>query len=305
MPSFAARFFNSYIRFFVRRRDWGNEQALARRSRRVFGAPRLYGNLVLKGLRSERVDTSDVHGEWITPPNASPHILMYIHGGGYVSCSSVTHRPITAALARLIGCRVFSADYRLAPEARFPAALDDVIRIYEWLVNDEANGLPVAIAGDSAGGGLTLALAVHARDAGLPAPACIVALSPWTDLAGTGASLHSNDGECAMFRSQNIYDFARAYLGNASPTDPRASPVYAKVHDLPPALFQVGSTELLLDDSRCTHDRILAAGGKSRITIYDDVPHGWQLLTPLAPESKNALREVAAFVSENLSVHNT
>jgi acetyl esterase/lipase len=228
-------------------------------------------------------------------------VLLYVHGGGYVSCSAATHRPVTAYLARLLGCRVFSADYRVAPEARFPTALDDVLSTYRWLSRHGAPGEPIAVAGESAGGGLVLALALHARDAGWSAPACVVALSPWTDLAGTGASLHENDGRDAMFRPANIPAFASVYLAGAPAEDPRASPLYGELDGLPPVLLQVGNTELLLDDARRLHERIVARGGASRLTVYDDVVHGWHLLAPFVPEAATALSEVRDFVRLHFS----
>lgn len=297
MPSWQARLLNAYSRLVIRRRDWGDERALVRRARRLFGAPPLYRDLVALGLRREWVAPAPgVRGEWLARRDATADVLLYIHGGGYVACSAATHRPTTAALARLAGCRVFSADYRLAPEARFPAALDDVIATYRWLVTEGAPGHRVALAGDSAGGGLALALAVHARDAGWPAPSCLVLLSPWTDLRGTGDSVRANDGRCAMFRPESIPAFAAVYLAGAPGDDPRASPLHADLARLPPVLLQVGSTELLLDDARRVHERILAAGGTSHLTEYDDVMHDWHLATPFVPEARAALREVAAFV---------
>jgi acetyl esterase/lipase len=173
------------------------------------------------------------------------------------------------------------------------------VTTYEWLVR-ATNGDPVAIAGDSAGGGLALSLAIHVRDHGLDAPACVVLFSPWTDLAGRGTSLHANDGRCAMFRPENIPAFAAAYLAKTRSDDPRASPVYADLHGLPPLLMQVGSTELLLDDSRRVHQRATGAGTASRLTVYDDVHHGWQMLTPLVPEARAALGEAAAFIRSHL-----
>ncbi len=323
MPSWQARLFDRYVRLRIRRRDWGEDRALARRARRLLGAPPVYRRLVLWGLRHkpvrvavpQRVEgvpgipgVSAVRGEWIlvpaaTPPSpgVTPGVLLYVHGGGYVSCSSATHRPITTALARRVSCRVFSADYRRAPEARFPAALEDVLAVYHWLLTEGAPGAPIAVAGESAGGSLVLALALHARSAGWPAPVCVAALSPWTDLAGTGASLHTNNGRCAMFHPENIPAFASVYLGGAPAEDPRASPLYADLRGLPPVLLQVGSTELLLDDARRMHERILAAGGASRLTIYEDVVHGWQLLTPLVPEARAAVQEVADFLRGHLS----
>jgi acetyl esterase/lipase len=246
------------------------------------------------------VNDGGVRGEWLAPTTPGGGTILYIHGGGFVACSAASHRPITASIVRRTSTALFSANYRLAPEQPFPAALDDVIATYEWLVRS-TSGSPIALAGDSAGGGLVLSLAIHARDAGLPAPACLVGFSPWTDLAGTGASLRANDGRDAMFRPENIPQFASVYLNGARADDPRASPLYAPLHGLPPMLLQVGSTELLLDDSRRVHDRVLAAGGSSQLAVYDNVHHVWQMTTPFVPEARSALGEAAAFISAHLA----
>ncbi len=297
MPSWQSRVFDRYSRLVIRRASWGKSAALvARRARRHFGIPPFLQRLALRGLGHQRVAEGHVRGEWLVPPTPAPGVVLYVHGGGYVACSAATHRPVTTALARATGCRVFAADYRLAPEARFPAAYDDVAATYHWLVTRGAPGERIVIAGESAGGGLVLALAVHARDQGWPAPAGVVAFSPWTDLAGTGASLTGNAGRCAMFLPENITAFAAAYLGPASAKDPRASPLYADLRGLPPLLVQVGSTELLLDDARRVHDAVIQGGGSSRLTVYDDVPHGWHLTAPFLPEARAAIAEAAAFI---------
>ena len=301
MASRAARFASALIRVAIRRHDWGPDAALARRARRLFGATPAHQRLLLRGLRPRAVATdSGVRGEWLDPGTRRPGVLLYLHGGGYVSCSAATHRPLTAALARATGLRVFAADYRLAPEHPFPAAHDDACAAYHWLVTQGAPGAPVVVAGESAGGGLVLAVAVHARDHGWPRPHALVALSPWADLEGTGASRLANDGRCAMFRPANIAAFARAYLQGASPRDPRASPLHAPLHGLPPVLLQVGAEELLLDDAVRVAQQVRAAGGEATLRSYPGAPHGWQLLTPLLPEARAAVDEVAAFVATRL-----
>jgi len=177
-----------------------------------------------------------------------------------------------------------------------------VVATYGWLVG-EMRGCPIAIAGDSAGGGLALSLAVHSRDAGPPPPACVVGFSPWTDLAGRRASLRENDGRDPLFRPENIPAFASVYLGRVPADDPRASPLYADLCGLPPVLLQVGSTELLRDDSRRVHDRVIAAGGESQLSIYDGVHHVWPMLTAFVPEARLALGEAAAFIRRHLEPH--
>ncbi len=237
-----------------------------------------------------------MRGEWVLPDKHEQGVILYLHGGGYVACSPKTHRPITAALARLSGCRVFSLDYRLAPEHRYPAALDDAVAAYQWLLAQNLPAHTISLAGDSAGGGLVLGLLLRARDAGLPLPACAVCFSAWTDLTGTGASVHANDGRCAMFRPENMAEFANAYLGDAAPLAAYASPAHADLRGLPPLLLQVGSTELLLDDSRRVHEKLQALNGNSELEIYDDVAHCWQMLAGFVPEAHAALQHAASFI---------
>ena len=237
-----------------------------------------------------------VPGEWLIPRDAKPGIVFYAHGGGFVSCSASTHRPITAALARLTGRRVFSVDYRLAPEARLPAALDDVAAAYEHLTGLEAAAAGIALVGDSAGGNLALGLALRIRDSGREPPACVVGFSPWTDLAGKSPSIEANDGRDVMFHTENIRDFAAAALDSFPPDSPLVSPVGADLRGLPPVLLHVGSTELLLDDSRRVHERILSGNGRCTLRVFDDVPHCWQMLAPFVPEATASLREAATFI---------
>lgn len=302
-PGWQARVLSASLRLFVRRRRWGTDaRAVARRARRIFGAPWPYQWLQVRGLNMRPVNEGGVRGEWLEPPDARDGVILYLHGGGFVSCSPTTQRPLTAALARLTSLRVFSLDYRLAPEHRYPAALDDAFAAYKWLLAQEgARAGAICIVGDSAGGGLVLSCLLRVRDAGLALPACAVCFSPWTDLAGTGASVRANDGRCAMFRTENIEEFAAAYLpAGASRRDPYASPAHADLRGLPPVLLQVGSTEILLDDARGVHDKIRAADGASRLEIYEDLPHGWQMLNGLVPESRAALRQAASFIGEHL-----
>jgi acetyl esterase/lipase len=197
--------------------------------------------------------------------------------------------------------RVFSLDYRLAPENRFPAAFDDVLDAYRWILEEcSGDSSCIAVAGDSAGGGLTLALLAAARDTSLPLPACAVLYSPWTDMIGARGAPHPNSDRCAMFAPSNIDDFAEAYLAKASRSDPRASPLEAPLHGLPPIMFQVGEPELLVDDSRRAHEKIRSAGGASVLEIWPHVFHGWQMLDGLVPEARAALEQSTDFIVKHL-----
>jgi monoterpene epsilon-lactone hydrolase len=286
----------------IKRRNWGDERALARRCRRVFGMPGALTPLYGRGVAVKHA-TAKVRGEWIIPESSVSGAILYFHGGGYIACSPATHRPITTRLARLTHLPVFAPDYRLAPEHRFPAALDDATNSYRYLIK-EHDILPdtIAVAGDSAGGGLVLAVLVRLRDERVPLPACAVCQSPWTDLSGSGASIMENEGRCAMFHPQNIYDFAAAYLGDTSRTNPQASPLFADLSGLPPMLIQVGSTELLLDDARRVHQKVIDSGNSSVLDVYDDVPHGWQMLDPIVPEARAALQNIARFITSHVRI---
>ena len=299
--SLRLRLADRYIRALVKRETWGDSDRLARRARRLFGSPGIWSLGRSLGLRVTNVRLPDVRGEWIEPPNRLPGAILYLHGGGYVACSARTHRPVTSALARLTRRRIFSVDYRLAPEHRFPAAFDDSVAAYRWLLREVGGeSAQLVIAGDSAGGGLALATAVATRDAGLLLPSSLVLFSPWTDMEGLIDAPHPNVDRCAMFMPANIDEFAAAYLGTASREDPRASPLRSDFHALPPVLLQVGERELLLDDSRRVHERIIAAGGRSELEIWPHVFHGWQMLDGLLPEARQALERAAAFMLGHL-----
>jgi len=291
-----ARVFGLGVRVLIRRRDWGPPEVLARRARRLFGAPPPFQWLRSRGVLVASTGPDEPAGEWLTPPGAPAQTILYLHGGGYVSCSPATHRPITAALTRLTPARLFAPAYRLAPEHPYPAALDDAERAYHWLLAEGAVPGSIALAGDSAGGGLALALLFRLRDRQAPMPACAVLFSPWTDLTASGASIAANDGKCAMFRPQNMGDFARCYAPRAAWGDSGVSPLFGSPHGLPPLHIQVGAEELLLDDAVRLHDRVLSIGGRSELVVYDGVFHGWQMLDGLVPEARHALARAGAFL---------
>jgi acetyl esterase/lipase len=295
MPSLRAQFFSSFTSLLLRRRKWGrNELELAKRARRKFGAPWFLQKLAVLGLDIKPVTEPYLRGEWIIPKSPGPGAtILYIHGGGFVTCSAKTHRPITAALARKTGLKVFALDYRLAPENRFPAALDDVFEGYKRI--REIEGGDVILAGDSAGGGLVLSLLLRIREAGLKPLACAVCFSPWADLTPREPACLNAD-EDAMFFPGNMAEFAAVYLADGSDVDPLASPIFADFSDLPPVLFQVSSTEILIEDSRLIHEKILEAGGVSELQIFNGLCHCWQMLNWFVPEAGLALDHAADFI---------
>ncbi len=238
-----------------------------------------------------------VRGEWVARTGRSGGTLLYLHGGGYFACSAETHRAITIGFAEH-GFRVFAPDYRLAPEHRFPAALDDAIAVYQALVSPQ-----IVIAGDSAGGGLALALMVAARQRSIALPAGAALFSPWTDLAATGDSLVANDRRCAMFFGGNIGKSANFYLCGEDPRNPLASPLYAEFAEFPPLLIHVGKNETLLDDSVRLAQRARAAHVPVEFKIWPVVPHAWQLGYPRLPEARRSIGEAAGFLKAAAEAH--
>src|SRR4051812_20423033 len=278
--SFQSRLGCWYIRLTMKRKPAG-EAALVDFTRRRFEPPGWIVALHSLGMNI-RSASGPVKGEWVLPEAASANksVVYYLHGGGYIAGSARTNRPVTVPLARLLKRRVFSLDYRLAPEHHFPAGLDDAVAGYRWLISTGINPGNICIAGDSAGGGMTLALATRLRDAGEPLPACLVCLSPWNDMTGSGDSITAISERDPMFVAADIERYASAYLGDESPRNPLASPLLANVKDLPPLLLQVGKDEILLDDARALHSKVIDSGGSSDLQIFDRVFHGWHFGSP-------------------------
>jgi monoterpene epsilon-lactone hydrolase len=247
------------------------------------------------GIRATPASLGGVPGEWVEGPKSGELVLLYLHGGGYFGCSAETHRPITAGFA-LQGFRVYAPDYRLAPENRFPAALDDAVAVYRALLNAGHQPHQIVVSGESAGGGLTLSLMLALRTANIPLPACAALFSPWTDLAATGDSIRTNSSRCSMFIGTDIAPSARYYLGETDPRNPLASPLYADLTGLPPLLIHVGADEVLRDDSTRLAERARAAGVTVELKIWPVVPHAWQLAAHMIPEGRASLREAGEFL---------
>ncbi len=218
--------------------------------------------------------------------------MFYLHGGGYIACSPRTHRRITGGYASR-GLEVVAPAYRLAPEHPFPAALDDAHAAYLGLLADGVPPGRVVFGGDSAGGGLALALLLRLRDEGRPLPVGGVLFSPWTDLTETSATLRSNARHDALFPGTGMARLTEPYLAGADPADPLVSPLFGDHCGLPPLLLHVGSHEVLLDDSRSLAARAGAAGVPVTLRTWPVVPHVWQMFR--MPEAAVSLDEAAAF----------
>jgi epsilon-lactone hydrolase len=253
------------------------------------------------GTRVAAADAGGVPAEWVMPPGeAGGRVLMYLHGGGYQLGSLATARHLVALLSAAAQAQAFSVDYRLAPEHPFPAAVDDSVAAYRWLLAAGHDPASIAIAGDSAGGGLVLATLVALRDSGDRLPAAAVAMSPWTDLALTGESLRTRARVEVMVKPAGMLETAAVYLAGEDPRHPYASPLYADLHGLPPLLIQVGDAEVILDDSTRFAARARAAGVEVTLEIWDEMPHVFQAFAGLLPEADQAVAQVGRWLREHL-----
>ena len=241
------------------------------------------------GLRFDVADALSARGSEPTT------LIYYLHGGGYFFGSPKTHRQINIALARAAEGPGYSLDYRLAPEHPFPAAVDDALRGYRWLLGQHPHAR-IIIAGDSAGGGLALATMLAARTAKLPLPTAFIGYSPWTDLAVTGDSVTTNARRCAMFTPKGIHEAAKLYVGDADPRNPLASPLYGDLSGLPPMLLFASRDEILYHDTTRLAAKARAAGVPVELIERDRLPHVWPIFVRLLPEGREALKTAEAFI---------
>jgi acetyl esterase/lipase len=252
------------------------------------------------GTTNEAVDAGGVPAEWIRGPGAGEAAtIYYLHGGGYTIGSIGSHRGLISRLSKASGARALAIDYRLAPEHPFPAGLEDAVRAYRWLLAQGADPSTIVIAGDSAGGGLTLATLLSLRDAGDPLPAAAVLLSPWTDLDASGESTQTRAALDPMIPVDPLKRMAHLYAGDRPLTDPLVSPLYAGLHGLPPMLIHVGDHEVLLDDSTRLAERAKAAGVDATLEVWDEMIHVWQFFAPLLPEATQAIERIGGFIREH------
>lgn len=257
------------------------------------------GNLPLaEGTSAKEVDAGGVPAIVVTrDAGQDDPTFLYFHGGGYRIASALAYRSYGSHLASACKARVVLVDYRLAPENPFPAAVDDAVASYRWLLDDGVPANRIILGGDSAGGGLTAALLLAAKQQGLPLPAGAVCLSPWVDLTITADSYDTRKDTDKMFGREAALAARELYLGDHDPTDPLASPVFGEWSGMPPLLIQVGDTESLLDDAARLAATAAAAGVDVEHHVYPDMPHVWQLNYPAYPEAVDAVNEIAAFIA--------
>jgi monoterpene epsilon-lactone hydrolase len=263
------------------------------RAERVFPTP--------PDVKVELVTAPERPAEWLTPPGVrTDAVVLYLHGGGYVIGSPRSHRHLAAAIARAAGTRALLLDYRLAPEHPFPAALEDAVAAYQWLLRQGIAPARIVMAGDSAGGGLTVATLLALRDRGLPRPAGGVCISPWVDLTNSAASYVSKAAVDPIVTLESIAMLTQAYVGAGDPKQPLVSPLYADLCELPPLLVQVGSDEVLVDDALGLGARARAAGVDVTVREWPAMIHVWHWFLSMLDEAEQAIAEIATFVRARL-----
>lgn len=294
MPSLRATFLDLYLRSTMKPkplheidgptlRRWFEDRALL---------------LTPKGVELEAVEGS-VRGEWHRlADGGAKRTILYLHGGGYVFGSPRLYRTMTYPWILAAKANAFLPVYRLAPEHVCPAAIEDAVAAYEWLVAGGVRPETIVVAGDSAGGGLALATLMTLRDKGAALPAGAVLFSPWTDLAATGPSIAANGRSDAMFMAETIRRGGPRYAGALDLKDPRVSPLYGEFKGLPPLLLFASRSELLFDDAARLVPKAKSAGVAVRLEARDALPHVWPMFHALIPEAREAIRIAAEFVRE-------
>ena len=255
-----------------------------------------------KDVKFEKVDISGITALWIsTPEVVEENVVLYLHGGGYVQGSINSHKEFGSRISRVSNSRVLLLDYRRAPENPYPAALDDAVAAYKWLIDDEGiNPKKVIIGGESAGGGLTIATLLKLRDTDITLPAAAIILSPWTDLDMTGDSIRTKAKVDPLVSASDLFFLASLYIGDDEPKNPYISPLYADLKGLPPMLIQVGSAEILLNDSTRIAEKAKNAGVDVRLDIWEDMIHMFQLFASWAPEGQKANEKIGEFIQKHL-----
>jgi acetyl esterase/lipase len=308
MPSFKSRFFifmlrnRNLFKFQLKRKPeitWDTSIPDLRRKTEKAGM--LFGKLPAH-IRIEPVTIEAQYAEWVTPGDASKdRVILYFHGGGYVIGSPQGHRTHVAKVVNGSGIPALVFDYRLAPEHPFPAALEDALSAYRWLLDQQIKPEHIVFMGDSAGGGLCLATLLGAREKGLPLPAAAVALSPWTDLTCSSESLTSNEAvDCLTWR-ESWTIFSKYYVADQNPANPLISPLFGDLKGLPPMLIFVGNDEVLRDDATRFADKAKAAGVDVTLRVGEGMFHCYPVCAPMFPEATEAMLEITEYIKNRLT----
>lgn len=306
MPSLQSRLFvfalkyRHLLRFQRRTNTIGWSTSIPNLRREIEKGAGFFGKLPAH-FKVKPITTNEFSAEWMLPSKeAQDKVILYFHGGGYTTGSSKAHRAIVAKFVKGTGMDALVLDYRLAPEHPFPAALDDSVAAYRWLLTQDVKPSNIVFIGDSAGGGLCLATLLALKDQGMPLPAAAVALSPWTDLKNTGESLKTNAKVDTLTWADSWTVFSRYYAGEQDPGLPYISPLYGDLQGLPPLFIVVGGDELLRDDSIRFAKKASKAGVNTTLKIGEGLFHCYPVCAPLFPEATEAMNEIYHFIKKQM-----
>ena len=256
-----------------------------------------------RGVKAQPVEIAGMQAEWLIPRVADAgHVILFIHGGGYAVGSLATHRSLAGKLAKMSRCKALIIDYRLAPEHPFPAALEDAVHAYQWLIGEKYTADQIVLVGDSAGGGLCMSLQVCLKKMNYPLPAASVLFSPWVDLTFSGESAETHQIDDPIVIVDHVKEWASSYAHRHSILHPMISPLYADLSGLSPVLIQASDAEVLTDDAVRLARKLASAGTESHLQLYPELLHVWQILWPFLPEAKEALSLAADFIEKQIEV---
>jgi epsilon-lactone hydrolase len=295
MPSFQARIVKTLLK--IKPHSWAKGSIPEQRSRQDKGASRILGN---KALRFDRTNVNEHPAAWISESGPTRGVVLYLHGGAYALGSVNNHREFLGRLARVTQTKVLAIDYRLSPENPFPAALEDAVGAYQWLLSAGSMPSHIVIAGDSAGGGLALASLKLLRDAGDPLPACAICFSPWVDLTFSCKSIDAIAKADPILSRAVLTPYAELYAGDHEKSNPLISPLFANLRSFPPLLIHVGEDEILLDEAIQLANSARSAGVDVVLKTWPGMFHVFQIV-PFLPEAKESLSQAAQFIRRHLS----
>ncbi|MFF2448071.1 alpha/beta hydrolase [Neobacillus sp. NPDC058068] len=297
MPSFKSYFLEKVIKLTAKSVGGKSleKRGIAERRQKLDAASkrlRMPENCLVEPLQIE-----GIYAEWLSYRDSpDDKVILYLHGGGYGYCSVQTHRTLAAGIGKAAGVKVIIPAYRLAPEHPFPAAIEDAVRVYRWLLEQGFHSSQIIFAGDSAGGGLSIATALVLRDQNEPLPAALVCLSPWVDLTSSGQSYQRNGSVDPYLNVDGVRKTARMYAGEEALDHPLISPVFADLAGLPPLFIQVGSHEILQSDAEMLAAAARHAGITVKLKVWNGMWHVWQMSGDFIPEARRAIKEIGDFV---------
>ncbi|MGE0484091.1 MAG: alpha/beta hydrolase [Gammaproteobacteria bacterium] len=255
------------------------------------------------GVDYLEVDAAGTTCLWAVPHGcAQDRVLLAFHGGGCVTGSRFSHRKLFAHIAKAVGCRALILDYGRAPEHQYPSQVDEGLRVYQWLLDQGIAAGHVATVGDSAGGNLCTSVVLGARDRGLPLPAAVMPLSPWYDMEASAASFDTNAKVDRLISREMSLGMSGLYLGQTSPREPLANPLWADYHGFPPTYIQVGGFEAIMDDATRAAERMQAAGVDVRCEVFPEMQHVFHFMAGNAPEADDAIAKLAAWARPRLGL---